>query len=652
MRDWLRLLGMLGRYRQRTAMLVVAIIFASILSTAGITFISPLLRVLFMENPSPVAELSEGGGEVAAVPSEGGEVSSPQTADQDSAVSRPAVDDAGTPSATMPIPREVSRVRDKIQNWIESRLYRGDRHAMLTRISILLFLLYLAKNLFTFAQGAMTAALEQKIIYDIRAELFRAIHQKPLGFFSEERTGYLMSRVIIDVDMMRGALVGCAAQMLSNSIMVLLAVVLVIWWSWQLSLATLIIVPPNILLVNYLSQKLRKGSHRTQESMGDLATVLQETIAGIRIVKAFTTEDSEEERYDRHNKRYYRAYTKMKILEALSSPVSEILGVFTAMVVLGFGGHLVLQGRLRPDLLITFLGIMLWVIGPVKSLIKVNSTLQQSLAAARRVFMVIDGEREEPRKDGRRDLTGLRQGIVYEHVGFRYRTGGTVLEDINLTIPAGSSLALVGPSGAGKSTLVDLLPRFYHPTEGRILLDGIDLEEIELKTLRSLVGVVTQEVILFHDTVANNISYGSPQASREQIEAAAKAANAHEFIVSLPEGYDTTVGERGTQLSGGQRQRIAIARAILRDPPILIFDEATSALDTESERLVQEAMHRLMQGRTTIVIAHRLSTIVGVDRIVVLERGRIVEQGVHQELLERHGADRRLYELQYAGKPA
>ena len=631
MHDWLRLLGMLRRYRQRTAMLIVSIVFASILSTAGITFISPLLRILFMDVPSPTTEMV-GQGEASE---SAGDV---------------VVPNASSPShsSEMPVPKKITRAREDLQHWIEARLYRGNRQTMLLRISFLLFLLYLAKNLFAFAQGALTAALEQRVIYDIRRDLFDTIQRKPLGFFSEERTGYLMSRVIIDVDMMRGALVGCAAQILSNSIMVVLALILVIWWSWQLSLATLLVVPPNILLVNYLSQKLRKGSRRTQESMGDLATVLQETIAGIRIVKAFTTEKIEEERYDGHNQRYYRAYTKMKILEALSSPVSEVLGVATAVVVLGFGGHLVLQGRLRPDLLITFLGVMLWVIGPIKNLIKVNSTLQQSLAAARRVFMVIDGEREERKEDGRRDITGLHEALVYEHVGFRYRTGQPVLEDIDLTVPAGASLAVVGPSGAGKSTLVDLLPRFYHPTEGRILIDGIDIEEIELNTLRSLIGVVTQEVILFHETVKNNISYGSRNASMEAIEAAARAANAHEFIAALPQGYDTTVGERGTQLSGGQRQRIAIARAILRDPPILVFDEATSALDTESERLVQEAMERLMKNRTTIVIAHRLSTIVGAEGIVVMENGRIIEQGVHQELLKRNGVYRRLYELQFA----
>ncbi len=617
-------------------MLVVSIFLASVLSTVGITFISPLLRILFLDQPAtPAVEMVHSAGQEA----------NPNGAAVREETAKP------NPSNAIPVPEKLSRARHGIQTWVESHLYKGDRGAMLLRVSVLLFLLYLAKNLFAFAQGGLTAILEQKVIYDIRQNLFQAIQSMPLRYFSQERTGYLMSRVIIDVDMMRGGLVGCASQILSNTIMVTFALVLVLWWSWQLSLATLIIVPPNILLMGYLSKKMRKGSHRTQESMGALATVLQETIAGIRIVKAFTMEAAEKLRYGKENQRYYKAYTKMKVLEALSSPVSEVLGIATAVVILAFGGHLVLAGRLRPDLLVAFLGVMLWVIGPIKNLIKVNSTLQQSLAAARRVFLILDSEKEELNENGLREFDGPRQAIVFDQVSFDYRNDVAVLRDISLTIPAGSTLGIVGPSGAGKSTLVDLIPRFYHPSAGRITLDGVNLEDIYLPTLRSLVGVVTQEVILFNDTISSNISYGSSNATREAIIAAAKAANAHDFISEFPEGYETTVGERGTQLSGGQRQRIAIARAILRDPPILIFDEATSSLDTESEKLVQEAIERLVEGRTTIVIAHRLSTLVRADSIVVLEDGRIVEEGVHESLLEHQGVYRRLYELQDSGRP-
>ncbi len=636
MRDWLRLLRMLRYYRRQSAMLVVSIFLASVLSTVGITFISPLLRILFLEQPTPPAV------EMVRNPSR-------IHSRRERELQEPS--DARSSQNAIPVPEKLSEARHNLQTWVERHLYKGNRGDMLLRVSILLFLLYLAKNLFTFSQGAFTAILEQKVIYDIRQNLFTAIQDMPLRYFSQERTGYLMSRVIIDVDMMRGALVGCASQILSNSIMVVLALILVLWWSWQLVLATLVIVPPNILLMGYLSKKMRKGSHRTQESMGALATVLQETIAGIRIVKAFTMEIAERLRYGKENHRYYKAYSKMKVLEALSSPVSEILGITTAVVILGFGGHLVLSGRLRPDLLVAFLGVMLWVIGPIKNLIKVNSTLQQSLAAARRVFLILDAEKEEANADGIKRIDGLSDRIVFEEVSFDYRDDVPVLREISLSIPVGTTLGIVGPSGAGKSTLVDLIPRFYHPTSGKITLDGIDLEDIYLPTLRSLVGVVTQEVILFNDTIAANICYGSPQASREKIIEAAKTANAHEFISEFPEGYETIVGERGTQLSGGQRQRIAIARAILRDPPILIFDEATSSLDTESEKLVQEAIERLVKGRTTIVIAHRLSTLVRADRIVVLQEGRIVEEGVHETLLARQGVYRRLYELQDNGRP-
>jgi len=612
----------------KVAILLVCIVMSSVLSSVGITFVSPLLRILIFENPAPTAE-----------------VQSNPTAAPDGVA-------AADPSESLPLPARVTELRDKAQGWVEAHLYRGSRQDMRVRISVLLFVLYFLKNLFSFAQGAMVAILENKSIYEIRRSLFEAIQSLPLGFFTRERTGYMISRVIIDVDMMRGSIVGCGAQILSNGVMILIALTLVLAWSWQLALATFLVVPPNILLVALISKKLRKGSHRAQEEMGSLGAVLQETITGIRIVKAFNMQEAEASRYGKNNWNYYRAYTKLKILEALSSPVSEVLGITTAVVVLGFGGHLVFTGRLRPDLLFTFLAVMLWVIGPIKSLIKVNTTLQQSLAAARRVFDVLDTEREVAMVGSGVEVRAVERELHFDRVSFSYRADLPVLKQVDLVIPAGSTVALVGASGAGKSTMVDLIPRFYKPNSGRITIDGVDIESIELQSLRRLIGIVSQEVILFHDSVANNIAYGSPHASREEIVAAAKAANADEFISGMPHGYDTTVGERGLQISGGQRQRIAIARAILRDPSILIFDEATSSLDTESERLVQEAMDRLITGRTTLVIAHRLSTVTGADCIVVLDGGEIAEMGRHEELLARDGLYRRLYELQFRDSAA
>jgi subfamily B ATP-binding cassette protein MsbA len=335
----------------------------------------------------------------------------------------------------------------------------------------------------------------------------------------------------------------------------------------------------------------------------------------------------------------------------MSSPVSEMLGIITAVVIIAFGGRLVLDGQLRPDALGTFLGVVLWVIGPIKKMIKANSSLQESLAASKRVFTILDAVKEGDDQEVRRDeLPALQDALNFEHVDFEYDSGTPVLRGIDLRVGAGEVVALVGPSGAGKSTLVDLVPRFHEPTRGRVTVDGVDLREFDLAALRRQIGVVSQEVILFHDTVASNIAFGAGSVDAARIEDAARTANAHDFIMAMTKGYDTVIGERGLQLSGGQRQRLAIARAVLKNPPFLILDEATSALDTESERMVQEAMERLMRGRTTLVIAHRLSTVTNANCIVVMQEGRIVERGTHAELLAREdGAYRRLYEMQFTG---
>jgi subfamily B ATP-binding cassette protein MsbA len=466
----------------------------------------------------------------------------------------------------------------------------------------------------------------------------------PLSFFDREKTGHLISRITNDVTNLRGVVVGSLASIVQNGLMAVIALTIVFLTSWKLSLLAFILLPTNVLLIGVISRKLRKKSMRAQERMADMTSVLQETISGVRVVKAFGMEEFEKKKFNAFNRRYFKEYLRMRRLAEFASPTSETLGTIAAVVLIWYGGKLVLSENLDPANLMLFIGAMLWVISPIKNLSKLNSTINEGLASGDRVFQVLDiaSEHEE---SGTEEIGDFRDEIVFEHVTFSYGNDIDVLRDVSFRIKRGEVVAVVGPSGAGKSTVADLLPRFYRPTGGRILLDGVDIAHASIASLRSLMGIVTQETILFNDTIFNNIAYGMEDCPEEAVVRAAEAANAHEFILAAPQGYRTIIGDRGVQLSGGQRQRIAIARALLKNPKILILDEATSSLDVESETLVQEAIDRLMKGRTNFVIAHRLSTIRNADRIIVIEDGRIRQIGTHEELIGEEGIYRKLYHM-------
>jgi subfamily B ATP-binding cassette protein MsbA len=496
--------------------------------------------------------------------------------------------------------------------------------------------------------GQFGAMLQEYVTRDLRNAVYRHLAHLPLGYFTQMKAGQILSRVINDTFETRLILTQIVTQSLQSASLVFVYIAILFSISWQLSLIALVILPLLGLSLQPMLKKLRRGNLRRGNVHGEMTSVLQETISGIRLVKASGAESYEEARFAEGSNKYARSSLKLTRLALLAPPITEIIGTLIAVLILWIGAWQVLTtGSMTGATLLAFLTLVLRLLQPLKQLSQMRTTAQSSLASAERLFEILDSPAEFQRDRGTRESAQFERELRFEGVTFSYGDA-PVLRDIDLLARKGEVVALVGPSGSGKSTLIDLIPRFYEPAQGRILIDGVDTREIKLPALRKLTGIVSQETVLFHDTVLNNIAYGAAgEYTQEQIEAAARAANAHEFIMELPSGYNTLLGERGTRLSGGQRQRLAIARALLSDPPILILDEATSALDTESERLVQEAIDRLLRGRTVFVIAHRLSTIAHADQILVLDRGEIVEQGSHAELLARRGAYHRLYSLQF-----
>lgn len=523
---------------------------------------------------------------------------------------------------------------------------------MLNWIAASIIAIFIVRGLFWYGQNYLMSYVGQSVIIDIRAAVFKKLQRLSVSFYDKNKTGTIMSYVTNDVNALQSAMVENTIEMITEGFILIGSVVAMIYLDWRLTLFTVCTFPVVLWFMEFFGKKIRKTGGRIQECTADITSVLQESVASARVIKSFVREDYEVDRFDVENKANFRANMKNAQLMATLTPVVELVAAIGVTMIIWYGGNNVINGTITAGSLVAFLTYAVNISNPIKRLTRVIGNIQKALAAAQRVFMIIDMPEEIAESRDAKQLPEVSGKVEFQNVSFAYNDKGNVITDLSFSVKPGEVIAIVGPSGAGKSTIANLLPRFYEVNKGDIKIDGHSVREVTLDSLREQVGIVPQETMLFNGSVYNNILYGRLDATKEEIEAAAKAANAHDFIMQLTDGYETKLGDRGVNLSGGQRQRIAIARAILKNPRILILDEATSALDTESERVVQEALDRLMVGRTSFVIAHRLSTVKNADKILVLEKGNLVESGTHDELLALDGLYAHLYKIQYRNKEA
>lgn len=523
---------------------------------------------------------------------------------------------------------------------------------MLNWIAASIIAIFVVRGLFWYGQNYLMSYVGQSVIIDIRAAVFKKLQRLSVSFYDKNKTGTIMSYVTNDVNALQSAMVENTIEMITEGFILIGSVVAMIYLDWRLTLFTVCTFPVVLWFMEFFGKNIRKTGGRIQECTADITSVLQESVASARVIKSFVREDYEVDRFDVENRANFRANMKNAQLMATLTPVVELVAAIGVTMIIWYGGNNVINGTITAGSLVAFLTYAVNISNPIKRLTRVIGNIQKALAAAQRVFMIIDMPEEIAESRDAKQLPEVSGKVEFQNVSFAYDDKGNVITDLSFSVKPGEVIAIVGPSGAGKSTIANLLPRFYDVNKGDIKIDGHSVREVTLDSLREQVGIVPQETMLFNGSVYNNILYGRLDATKEEIEAAAKAANAHDFIMQLTDGYETKLGDRGVNLSGGQRQRIAIARAILKNPRILILDEATSALDTESERVVQEALDRLMVGRTSFVIAHRLSTVKNADKILVLEKGNLVESGTHDELLALDGLYAHLYKIQYRNKEA
>lgn len=532
------------------------------------------------------------------------------------------------------------------------QVLRDKDTAMLNYIVISIVVVFIIRGISYYGQSYLMNYVGQRVIIDIRKAVFEKLQRLSMSFYDKHKTGTIMSYVTNDVSALQSAMVENVVEMFTETVILIVSIAMMLYLDWKLFLVTFATFPVVLFFIDSFGKRIRKSGSRIQEAAADITSVLQEVASSPRVIKSFVRESYEVERFEKENMNNFRANMKYAQLSSTLTPTIEFVAAVGVSVILWYGGNSVINGSITAGSLVAFLTYAVNISNPIKRLSRVIGNIQKALAAAQRVFDVLDLPEKIQNAPDAKALPPVKGDVRFKNVSFAYNESEEVLSNVSFEVKPGEMIAFVGPSGAGKSTVASLLPRFYDVTTGSITIDGEDIRKVTLNSLREQVGIVPQETVLFNGSVYDNILYGRLDATREEVEAAAKAANAHDFIMQLPKGYETMLGDRGMNISGGQRQRISIARAILKNPQILILDEATSALDTESERVVQEALDRLMVGRTSFVIAHRLSTIKNADKIMVLEKGQLIEQGTHDELMAMDGLYAHLYKIQYRSKEA